>query len=163
VTTTSDPRDLIDAFEEQRRLLLDSIRAVPPEMRKEPFVGKWSLHEVVAHLIGWDRTNVSTVDSILAGQLPAFYERFEPNWESFNDDLVAQNDNEDWDELMTALEASQAAALARLRALPPEALTRPGPVWRTRQVTIAGVIRSATRDEHEHLGQVRGLLAGEAK
>ena len=161
--TTSDPTDLIDAFEAQRGLLLEAIRAVPPEMRKRPFVGKWSLHEVVAHLIGWDKTNVSTVDSILAGQLPAFYESFEPNWESFNDDLVAANSSEDWATLMATLKASQAAAVAKMRSVPAEALTRPGPVWRKRQVTIAGVIRAATRDEHEHLGQIRGLLAGEVR
>jgi hypothetical protein len=163
LTSANDPRDLIGAFEAQRRLLLDAIRDVPPELRRKPFVGKWSLHEVVAHLIGWDKTNVSTVDSILAGRLPAFYERFEPNWESLNDDLVAENLNDDWDALMTTLEASQAAALAKMRSVPPDELTKPGPLWRKRQVTIAGVIRAATRDEHEHLGQVRGLLAGETK
>jgi hypothetical protein len=161
--TTGDPTDLIDAFEAQRALLLEALRAVPPALRKKPFVGKWSLHEVVAHLIGWDKTNVSTVDSILAGQLPGFYERFEPNWESYNDELVAANDNDDWEALMAALEASQAAAIAKMRSVPADELTRPGPVWRKRQVTIAGVIRAATRDEHEHLGQVRGLLAGEVR
>lgn len=160
---TSDPTDLIDAFEAQRALLLEAIGAVPPELRKKPFVGKWSLHEVVAHLIGWDKTNVSTVDSILAGQLPGFYERFEPNWESYNDELVAENRNDDWDGLMAALETSQAAAIAKMRSVPAEALTQPGPVWRKRPVTIAGMIRAATRDEHEHLGQIRGLLAGEVR
>ena len=158
--TNNDPRQLIDAFEEQRSRLVEAIRAVPPDLRTKPFVGKWSLHEVVAHLIGWDRTNISTVDSILAGQLPAFYDRFEPNWESFNDDLVAQNGNDDWEALMATLDASQAAAIAKMHSVPPEELTKPGPQWRNRRVTIAGVIRAATRDEHEHLGQVQSLIEG---
>src|SRR5688572_7437872 len=59
---TSDPRSLIDALEDQRERLVALALSVPPELRRTPFVGKWSLHELIAHLIGWDRTNINTVD-----------------------------------------------------------------------------------------------------
>ena len=75
----------------------------------------------------------------------------------------AENANDDWEALMATLDASQAVAIAKMRSVPPEALTQPGPQWRNRRVTIAGVIRAATRDEHDHLGQVQSLIAGEAR
>ena len=157
---TTDPRSLIDELEEQRERLVALALSVPPELRKTPFVGKWSMHEVIAHLIGWDRTNITTVDALLAGRLPAFYDRYEPNWVGYNDELVATHRDDDWDALMQELSESQTAALLKLRSLSAEALTQPGPVWRTRPVTIAGILRFATKDEYEHLGQIEALMAG---
>jgi len=157
---TTDPRSLIDVLEDQRERLVALALTVPPELRKTPFVGKWSLHEVIAHLIGWDRTNINTVDDLLAGRLPAFYDRYEPNWVAYNDDLVAKHSDDDWDALMQELVESQTAALLKLRSLSAEQLTQPGPVWRTRPITIAGVLRFATKDEYEHLGQIEALIAG---
>jgi len=157
---TTDPRSLIDALEEQRERLVALALSVPADLRQTQFVGKWSLHEVIAHLIGWDRTNINTVDDLLAGRLPPFYDRYEPNWVGYNDELVAKHGDEDWDALMQELSESQTAALLKLRSLSAKQLTQPGPVWRTRPVTIAGVLRFATKDEYEHLGQIEALVAG---
>jgi len=157
---TTDPHSLINALEDQRERLVGLALSVPAELRKTPFVGKWSLHEVIAHLIGWDRTNINTVDDLLAGRLPPFYDRYEPNWVGYNDELVAKHGDDDWDALTQELSESQTAALLKLRSLSAEQLTEPGPVWRTRPVTIAGVLRFATKDEYEHLGQIEAFIAG---
>lgn len=112
----------------------------------------------MAHLIGWDRTNIEALESFQCGELPAFYAHYEPDWATYNAMLVRRYGREDWDETLSALEQSGADVLAALRRPDVLAGRLPGVVWQGRSVSIAGVLRAAIRDETEHRQQIEAFL-----
>jgi hypothetical protein len=146
--------ELIDAFERTRQALLQEAASVPPALRTTPFVGHWDLHDLLAHLVGWDHTNLESIDDMQAGRLPVFYAHYESNWDAFNAVLVTRHRDDDWDRLIRSIRASGEAVIARLRSLPGEP---PSVDWDGRRITLRGVLSAAVRDEQEHLDQVRRL------
>ena len=59
---------LLDGLEQARNGFLDELSSLPPEKRSEVFLGTWSAHDLVAHLIGWDFANIQAARDILADQ-----------------------------------------------------------------------------------------------
>ena len=64
---------LLDGLEQARNRILVEVSTLLPEQRCEAFLGTWSSYELVAHLIGWDFTNIQAAKDILANLLPQFY------------------------------------------------------------------------------------------
>jgi uncharacterized damage-inducible protein DinB len=159
----NEPHGLVDAFVRMRELLLAATEAVPAEQRQTPFVGHWDLMDLLAHLVGWDYTNVKAIEELNSGRVPDFYLHYDPGWAAYNQQLIDRHGAEDWEALRASLRESQAAIVARLRLLTDEELTRelsePG---RPRPVSIARVLRAAIRDEREHLAQIRAFTAASA-
>ncbi len=160
---TDDTPDLIDAFVRMREALLRAADSTPPELRQRPFVGHWNLLDVLAHLIGWDYTNVNAIDALQAGTTPDFYRHYDPGWATYNQQLIDRHGADDWDALRSALRISQAAIVEKLRSLTPEELaaelTEPG---RKRPMSIAAILRAAIKDEREHLGQIKDFVAAQS-
>ena len=63
---------LLDGLQQARNGILAELSALPPQKRNEAFLGTWSAYDLVAHLIGWDFTNIQAAKDILADQLPQF-------------------------------------------------------------------------------------------
>jgi hypothetical protein len=154
----TEPDSLVDAFVRTRELLVAAADAVPPGQRRTPFVGHWDLLALLAHLVGWDYTNLKAVDELKAGRLPDFYRHYDPGWAAYNQQLIDRYGTGDWRTLCESLLRSQEAVVAALRLLTAEEMTRelsePG---RRRPVGIANILRAAIRDEREHLAQIRGF------
>ena len=156
---TDDP---VDAFVRVRERLLREADSVSPELRQTPFVGHWNLMDVLAHLVGWDYTNLKAVEELRRGHTPSFYEHYDPGWAAYNQQLVERYSVEDWQVLRASVRQSQEAIVAALRNLTPEELTREYPEpGRRRPVTITGILRAAIRDEREHLEQLRTFVASQ--
>ena len=156
----TDTADLVDGFVRMRGALVREADAVPPALRTTPFVGHWNLMDLLAHLVGWDYTNVNAIEELKAGTIPAFYAHYDPGWVSYNQQLIDRYGAEAWDELRGSLRQSQEAVVGMLRLLTPEELTRAlsdAGRWR-RPVSIAGIVRAAIRDEREHLQQIRAFV-----
>ena len=159
----SEQADLVDSFVRMRETLLREADAVPPEMRETPFVGHWDLMDVLAHLVGWDYTNLRAIEEFRQGQTPEFYRHYDSGWASYNQQLIDHYGSSDWVALRSALEKSQAAVVGVLRGLSTEELTRElSNAGRRRPVTIAGILRAAVQDEQEHIEQIRSFMAGQA-
>lgn len=163
----SEAENVIDAFVRGRELLLARADEVPADLRTKPFVGHWNLMDVLAHLVGWDYTNVNAIESLKHGDVPDFYREYDPGWAAYNRQLIDRYGASDWDELRAELIQSQAAITRILRLLTPEDLERelsrpqrPRPL--RRPVTIAGILRAAIRDEREHTRQIRDFVAATA-
>lgn len=152
---------LVDAFLRGRELLLRVAGEVPPELRTTPFVGHWNLMDVLAHLVGWDYTNVNAIEALKAGSVPDFYRQYDPGWASYNRQLIDRYGAADWDDLQAALAQSQAAVTQMLGLLTEEDLTKElsePERFRRRPITIAGILQAAIRDEREHTRQIREFV-----
>ena len=110
---------------------------MPAELRDTPFVGHWDLKDVIAHTVGWDYTNVEALPDFAAGRLPAFFERYDPDWAACNAELVARYRLEDWDALMRSLGEAQRAFVAALGAVTDADLDN-AVAWNGRKVSLRG-------------------------
>jgi hypothetical protein len=159
----SDTPDFIDSFVRMREALLREADTVPPDLRLTPFVGHWNLMDVLAHLVGWDYTNVNAIEELKSGATPAFYSDYDPGWTSYNRQLIDRYGADDWQTLRAAIDQSQAAVVQMLRLLTPEELAQElsDPGRPRRPASIAAILRAAIRDEREHLQQIRALVGSQ--
>ena len=156
--TRRDLDSLVAAFTRTRETLIEAASAVPAELRDVAFVGHWDLSDVIAHTVGWDYTNVEALPDFAAGRLPAFFERYDADWAACNAELVARHRVEDWDALMRSLREAQRAFVAALGAVTDADLDN-AVAWNGRKVSLRGMMRAISRDEAEHVRQIRAFLA----
>ena len=159
----SEARAAVSHLKEVRAAIVGAAAGLPPSLRRRPLCGRWDIRDVLAHLIGWDYTNVQAIGELRSGRVPSFYDHYDPGWASFNASLVEQYRIEDWEMLLEALHASQRAVFDVLDAVPePELNHDYGVRRRGKRVTIAGILGAAVRDEREHLAQIRALVPSRA-
>ena len=153
----TDIEGLIGRFDATRRALIEASEAVAPALRDVPFVGVWDLKDVIAHTIGWDRTNVEALPDFAAGRLPAFFAAYDDDWAACNAALVARYRVADWDALLASLRAAQAAFVTALGALPDSALDNVT-LWGEKRISLRGMLRAVDQDEREHVRQIRDFV-----
>lgn len=148
--------EIISALVEARRKILDVAYALPPDRRDEVFLGTWSAQDLLAHLVGWDYTNIEATKSILAGELPEFYSQHDRDWASYNALLIERHKSEDYAELLRSVEASHRALLDLLATVPADEFERDrGLRYKRHKVTIARLLQVEAEDEEEHCRQMR--------
>jgi hypothetical protein len=153
---------LIAEFDRVRAELIDAVLSVPPERRNEPFVGTWDVKDVIAHTVGWDYTNIEALPDFRGGRLPAFFARYDTDWAAINADLVARYRLENWEALIASLRESQAALTDAMRTLGDTDLDNVA-LWGKRRITLRGMMRAVSRDESEHVAQIRALVSEHAR
>lgn len=160
-TPEDKKQQLIDALTQAREEVLAAARALPAQERDTPFLGTWSAHDIVAHLVGWDHANREALGAIRAGQLPAFYDHYDRDWRTFNARLVAQHKQATLEETVALARASHQALLAALAAVPAGDVGRDYGVRSSgrRRVTIAMLLTVEARDERKHASQIREFAA----
>lgn len=151
--------ELLIALRQVRRELLAVASSIPAAKQETPFLGVWSVNDLVAHLAGWDYANLAAIDAVLAGRLPYFYDRFDSDWRTFNAELVARHKRVSLAETIAEAVTSHEALLATLSITTADAIMRDHGVRspRGRRVTIAMLITAETRDEQGHLAQLRAF------
>ena len=76
--------ELISGLRNVRERILSIASSLPKFQQDEIYLGNWSSREMLAHLAGWDKTNVEAANEILAGRLPSFYEDSDKDWKKYN-------------------------------------------------------------------------------
>ena len=154
--------EIVAALIQGRRKILDVAYTLPPERQETVFLGVWSVKDLLAHLIGWDYTNLEAVKSILEGELPEFYAHQDRDWQTYNSILVERYKKEDFAELLYAVEASQRALMGLLEAVPAEEFDKDrGIRFKRYKVTIARLLEAEAEDEEEHYTQIKEFAAGD--
>jgi hypothetical protein len=149
---------LLEQFSRARAALIAAASSVPPALRDQPFVGAWDVKDVIAHTIGWDYTNIEALPDFRAGRLPAFFARYDEDWAAINAALIARYRVEDWAALIAALRQSGALFVQAMRGLTDADLDTAAS-WGKRRVSLRGMIRAVSRDESQHVTQVRDFVA----
>ena len=146
---------LLDELERSRTTVLTTLNSLPPDSRREPFLGVWSCYELIAHLIGWDYTNIQAIADIQAGQLPQFYAHRDRDWQTYNAHLVREYSKDNWEELMAAVAESYQRLVAVLRALPADEFYKDrGIRFRGWKVLIGRLVEADIKDVTTHAAQV---------
>jgi hypothetical protein len=80
---------LISGLHDVREKILVLASSLPKNEQDEIYVGKWSSREMLAHLAGWDETNIKAANEILAVRLLSFYRDSDKDWAKYNAKLVS--------------------------------------------------------------------------
>jgi uncharacterized damage-inducible protein DinB len=157
--TAEKKRQWIDELVAARRSLLEAVRALLGARQDEVFLGTWSVKDLLAHLVGWDATNLKAVQEILSGQYPAFFQFYDKDWHSYNARLVERYKIEPFAALLAEVEDSHRQLVGFLESLSAAELV--GGKARSakgRTVTIRGLLRAEANDERQHAGQVSAFF-----
>ncbi len=150
--------DLLQGLMDVRARILQTASELPPEKRDEAFIGFWTIKDLLAHLIGWDYTNLEASKSILAGELPAFYSSSDRDWASYNAQLVARYKIEDLQELIASTEGSHLKLISFLKGIPASDFFEDEGVRIMRyKVTIERLMQVEKQDEEKHLAQIEAF------
>jgi hypothetical protein len=138
-----------------RKGILEEARAIPPDKQDRVCLGVWSIKDLLAHLAGWDHTNLAAAKDILAGKLPEFYAHIDRDWKTYNASLVEKFKRDDFSEMLTLVSSSHQQLVDYLKSLPAEVFSKDTGVRSSGyMVTIARLLQAETRDEQVHLQQI---------
>ena len=156
--TPARKTQLLEDLSRVRTTILAEASSLSPTQRREPFLGTWNVHDLIAHLIGWDYTNIQAAQDILADRLPQFYAHYDHDWRTYNAHLVREYGTDDWDELLAAVAESHRQLVAFFEALPAEEFDRDrGLRFRGYKVTIARLLEADIKDVTTHVAQVKAF------
>ncbi len=158
--TVSDRKDeFIQELSAARSSILDLVGKIPPQRLDEPFLGIWSMKDLLAHLVGWDVTNMQAIQEILTGKTPSFFRYYDKDWHSYNGMLVEKYRIEPFSALLAEVDDSHRQLVTFLQSLPPNDLVNgKARSERGQTVTIRNLLQSESKDERDHAGQVRAYF-----
>ncbi len=152
-------RELIDNLVAARRLILDIVHGLTQAQAEQVFLGEWSVSDLVAHLVGWDYTNLQAVQEILAGRAPGFFQFYDKDWQTYNRTLVETYKRQPFSALLADVENSQRQLIAFLETVPAKVLIQgKARNLRGRTVSLQSLLRAEARDETQHAEQLRAFL-----
>jgi hypothetical protein len=150
--------ELLQGLIDVRSRILEAASDLPLGKQNEAFLGFWTIKDLLAHLIGWDDTNLEAAKSILAGALPAFYSSHDRDWASYNAQLVAKYKKDDLRELIDSTRISHRQLIAFLESIPAsDFFEDKGVRARRYKVTIGRLMHVEMQDEGKHLAQIEAL------
>ena len=146
---------LIANLVEARKNILNAASALPAKQRDEIFLGSWSVKDLLAHLIGWDYTNIQAVKAILTNKVPAFFSHYDKDWRTYNARLVTQYKLNNFSQLVRAVQKSHRDFITLLQAVPAKEFSKDrGLRSNGYKVTIARILQVELDDERVHHQQI---------
>ncbi len=139
-----------------RMAIITTAEKLLPSKQRVKFLGIWSPRHLVAHLIGWDYTNIAAATELIAGRLPTFYERHDRDWSSYNKEIIRKRNRGSYNNLLLAAKRSHQKLLSFMKGIPSTEFVLDRNIryhgWR---VTIERLLLSEAKDEKTHLRQLR--------
>jgi uncharacterized damage-inducible protein DinB len=154
---------LLSGLVDTRGKILASASSLSPEDQNRLFLGSWSAKDLLAHLAGWDETNLKAAKEILENALPSFYAEHDRGWATYNAKLVAEFSMENYEDQLVLARDTHARLLEFLKELSADEL------WKDRgirargwKVTIGRLLEAEMSDEEQHLEQLNRFMESRA-
>jgi hypothetical protein len=145
----------LSALTETRQKLLSAASKISEEDQDVIFLGVWSIRDLLAHLIGWDHTNIDAIKSVMHNEVPAFYEYRDRDWQTYNAMLVKKYKRGSIQKLLMSAKHSHEKLMGFLQPIPPEVLNKDfGVRFRGYKVTIRRLLEADTKDSQIHSKQI---------
>ncbi len=143
---------LIATLDQERALLLDSVKKVPDEvLTLKGVVGAWSIKNVLAHLTDQERLVARVLPQRLAtGITPEIVSIINADADAWNAKQIEASKHFTFSEQLKQLEQASQALVQVLRDVGEEALNRQHP-WPEWEGTVAEyILQVVVEHEHEH-------------
>jgi len=146
---------VISELKKARTNVLTEVVALSTKQRNTIFLGVWSVKDLLAHLAGWDFTNIDAVRSLMTGKVPSFYEYRDRDWQTYNAMLVGKYKRNSFRELLATVKKSQKELIEFLQPIPPEYFGKDfGVRFRGYKVTIQRLLEADIKDGQVHYQQI---------
>src|SRR3989339_454114 len=122
---------LVEELNAVIKLFLEDIRNFPAKDRDKILFDKWSLKQILIHLIGWADYQVKTLEEFQEGKEPVIPDHLK---ESINDDLVAKKGNEAWEKVYADFLKTEASLTNRYKKLRDKDWDKK--IWKGKQTTL---------------------------
>lgn len=150
---------LLQELQDVRGSILEISASFSQEEAEQVFLGSWSLLDLLAHLVGWDYTNIEASKEILRGDIPSFYDKYDKDWKSYNAGLVAEYKCDSLVEMIASVKKSHSDLLRFIGDLPSEQIFGDHGVRRGKyKVIISRFLEADIQDVNEHLTQIRAFV-----
>ena len=148
--------ELIKGLIEARNQILDIASGLSPEKQDEIFLGTWSIKDLLAHLVGWDYTNIESIEDIRSGKPLQVLERYDPDWAQYNADLVEKYGEEDFGKLFDVIQWSHQELIQFIEKIPTDEIEKDFGVRAPddSNITVEAVLQFEIDDEGRHLQQI---------
>jgi len=158
----SRKEEIIAGLIAARGKILEVAEALPANKRDEVFLGVWSLKDLLAHLVGWDYTNIEAVKDIRLGRTPSVFQHWDPDWVAYNARLVAEHKREDFAELLGAMRQSQQTLIDFIRTVPSDDIEKDFGIRspKGKNITVEWFLQFEIDDEGRHYRQIQDWLQG---
>lgn len=140
---------LLDTLKSARENLISRAENVPRDYK---VTDKWSVKDVLSHVIGWDFHTMRAIEECLKGKRP-FY--FDEDWNTLNDEEVQKRRNLSLNDVITELKQSSRIFQDFVSTLPEERLTEyHGHKWRRYKITPESMISAAIEHDLFHAKKI---------
>ena len=151
IKSQTNKEQVISELKKARSNLLTEVVALSTKQRNTIFLGVWSVKDLLAHLAGWDFTNIDAVRSVLIGKVPSFYEYRDRDWQTYNAMLVGKYKRNSFRELLATVNNSQKELIKFLQPIPSEYFNKDFDVrFRGYKVTIQRLLEADIKDGQIH-------------
>ena len=152
---------LLAELRETRSSILKEAAVLSAKKQDMIFLGVWSVKDLLAHLAGWDYTNLDAIKAVLAGELPSFYEYHSRDWQTYNATLVEKYKRNSFKKLLVLVENSQQELIGFLQSVVPESYGKDfGVRFHGYKVTIQRLLEAEIKDEQVHCQQIKDFFNG---
>lgn len=146
---------ILSALVETRQNILAEASRLSDAEQDQIFLGIWSVKDMLAHLVGWDYTNLDAVKSVLNSKVPSFYDHHDHDWQTYNAIVVKRYKSDSFKTLLATVKDSHEKLIEFLQTLPPENFNKDfGVRFRGYKVTIQRLLEAETKDEQTHHKQI---------
>jgi hypothetical protein len=152
---TDERRRLLNELELERNQLIRNIETCRIRDIERPFIGDWSLKDIVGHVATWEAEFVTAIRELRAGNpspLKGFNDSHRDQW---NQDHVERKRDLNFWSVYEQLRGGRHRLNDELDQLSDEELTADGSEY-------LAIVRAATEHDREHWHQIAAILAGMA-
>jgi hypothetical protein len=147
---------ILDGLITVRSEIVDTVQSLPLEKQSQVFLGSWDIKDLLAHLVGWDYTNIQMARQVQNNQLPDFYSYYDRDWRSYNAELVSRYRVDDFTEMLAATRVSHQQLIVFLKSLPPDEFFKDrGLRYKGYKVLLGRLLEAELKDENTHLEQIK--------
>jgi len=155
IKSQAKKEQVISELKKARSNILTEVAALSTKQRNTIFLGVWSVKDLLAHLAGWDFTNIDAVRSLMTGKVPSFYEYRDRDWQTYNAMLVGKYKRNSFRELLATVKNSQKELIKFLQPIPSEYFNKDFDVrFRGYKVTIQRLLKADIKDNQIHCQQI---------
>jgi hypothetical protein len=159
LTVEEKKGQLLSGLVDVRDQILEEASHFSPDRVEAKFVGTWDIQDLLAHLSGWDITNLEAAQEIIQGKVPSFYQSHDRDWKSYNATLIGEFKRDDVQTQLSLLKDTHRKLIAFLQSIPAsEFFEDRGIRWRGYKVILSRLLEVEREDEKIHLNQIRDYV-----
>lgn len=148
-----DRRRILAELELERNQLLRNVEYCRIRDIDHPFIGEWSVKDIVGHVATWEAEVITALGDVKAGRRPRILDFDEKRLDEWNADHRARKHTLDFFSLVRQLRAERERLLTTIDTFSDEEVTAEGSL-------VATLLESHIAHDRDHWHEIAAKLAG---